>query len=101
MGADEGGGKAVHALPSLKCIKKLKQVSTLPPESVAFLGSGTCVSGSGDNSVHLLNFRRGSGGGTGSCCWCLFLTVYFLILVFMLLRIGLKGAALGQGSAEF
>lgn len=95
---DEGGGKSVWTLPGLSLVKRVNKISSLPVESVAFLGASTCVSGSGDNSIHLLNTK--GGGGAAGCLRFLLLAIMITFIVFLFLRIGLKGAAVGQGSGE-
>merc|ERR1712217_42140 len=95
---DEGGGKSVWRLPDLSLVKRKKNVSAFPPEAVAFLGGGTVVSGAGDNSIHLLNPK--GGGGAGGLIQFLFMTLIAAFIIFLFMRIGLKGAALNQGSGE-
>jgi len=93
------GTKKVFTLPSLKCIKKTKEVHDLPASSIAFIGEATVVTGSGDRSLHLLPFRAG-GGGFCSFINMMCLLMVLLVIVFFMLQIGVKGAALGQGSTS-
>jgi len=79
-------------------VKRAKNISAFPPESVAFLGGGTVVSGAGDNSIHLLNPK--GGGAAGGLIQFLFLIIVAAFIIFLCMRIGLKGAALNQGSGE-
>jgi len=91
------GAKAVYTIPGLKCVKKTKELHSLPSQAVVLVGEGTAVSGSGDRDLHMLKF---GGGGGGSWCCFLVLLVALLVVGFMVLRIGVKGAALGQGRTD-
>lgn len=93
------GAKAVYST-SMKKIAKTKEIHSLPVESLAFLGEGTVVSGSGDNSIHFLDIRGGASGGFGGLCYFFLFLLVILIVVAMVARIGVKGAMLGQGSVE-
>eukprot|EP00931_Biecheleriopsis_adriatica_P115335 TRINITY_DN91141_c0_g1_i1.p1 TRINITY_DN91141_c0_g1~~TRINITY_DN91141_c0_g1_i1.p1 ORF type:complete len:475 (-),score=68.97 TRINITY_DN91141_c0_g1_i1:114-1538(-) len=52
------GSKAVYALPDLQQVKKVGSVHELPGFAVTFLGTATAVTGSGDRSIHVLNFQK-------------------------------------------
>mmetsp|Transcript_52029 Transcript_52029/g.123880 ORF Transcript_52029/g.123880 Transcript_52029/m.123880 type:complete len:391 (+) Transcript_52029:82-1254(+) len=92
------GSKAVYSFPQLRCLKKTKALHELPAMEVIPLGEGTIVSGSGDRSLHFLDMRSRGGGLGGMCCWCLYLLIFVAVLL-MLGQIGLKGAALQQGTS--
>jgi len=91
------GAKSVYTCPGLSCIKKTKELHSLPAQAVAFLGEGTAVSGSGDRDLHLLNFKGGSGS---VLCYLFVLLLALMAVAAMVLRIGVKGASLGQGRLE-
>lgn len=91
------GAKSVYSCPGLGCIKKTKELHSLPAQSVAFLGEATAVSGSGDRDLHLLSFKGGSGS---VLCYLFVLLLGLMMVAAMVLRIGVKGASLGQGRLE-
>jgi len=89
------GAKAVYSFPNLKLMKKTKELHSLPAQSVAFVCQDTAISGSGDRDLHLLVIK----GGGGSPTYYLFILFLVVLLAgLMVVRIGLKGAALGQGT---
>lgn len=92
------GGKKVYSLPGLSCVKSVEAVHELPAPCAAFLGEATVVSGSGDRSINLMCFARGP-----LCGFTLFTMILvlltLLVVAFLSLRIGIKGALL-QGGAE-
>jgi len=91
------GAKAVYSFPSLSLIKKTKELHSLPAQSVTFVCQDIAISGSGDRDLHLLSVK-GGGGGLGMYIFMLLLVL--AIAGFMVMRIGLKGAALGQGTVQ-
>lgn len=90
------GAKVIYSYPGLKVKKKTKELHSLPCMMVCLTGEGTAISGSGDRDLHLLSTK---GGGGGSPIMYVFVLLSLLIFVaFMVFRIGIKGAALGQGA---
>lgn len=90
------GSKVVYSFPELRVIKKTKELHSLPAQSVVFVGE-TAISGSGDRDLHLLSV---SGGGGGSPMTYIFILLLAIVIAgLMVMRIGIKGAALGQGRA--
>uniref|UniRef100_A0A7S2F1Z5 Anaphase-promoting complex subunit 4 WD40 domain-containing protein n=1 Tax=Alexandrium andersonii TaxID=327968 RepID=A0A7S2F1Z5_9DINO len=92
------GGAKVYSLPTLRLLKGVKGVHELPAPGVAILGE-TVLSAGGDRTINLLSFSRSGGGGACATFlyMCILIAVLF-VLVYLTLRIGLKGAALQQGS---
>eukprot|EP00440_Ansanella_granifera_P044979 gb/GFBE01048744.1/.p1 GENE.gb/GFBE01048744.1/~~gb/GFBE01048744.1/.p1 ORF type:complete len:368 (+),score=84.73 gb/GFBE01048744.1/:1-1104(+) len=87
------GGKRVYSLPGLSCVKKAEDVHELPAPCAAFLGEATALSGSGDRSINLLSFKKGSLC-SAAVVYLLLMMVAMLIAALLVLRIGVKGAAL-------
>lgn len=95
------GGKRVYSLPKLKLVKNMKDVHELPAPCAAFIGEGTAVSGSGDRSIHIMRFGRGSGGSFGSTfMYMIAILIVFAVVLSFVIRIGLKGSVLDQGRGE-
>eukprot|EP00429_Kryptoperidinium_foliaceum_P067774 CAMPEP_0176054136 /NCGR_PEP_ID=MMETSP0120_2-20121206/26933_1 /TAXON_ID=160619 /ORGANISM="Kryptoperidinium foliaceum, Strain CCMP 1326" /LENGTH=374 /DNA_ID=CAMNT_0017387599 /DNA_START=31 /DNA_END=1155 /DNA_ORIENTATION=+ len=90
------GAKAVYSLPKLSLLKKTKEVHSLPAQRVAWVGE-TAISGSGDRDFHLLKV---GGSARSALCYVLIFFLMFAIMSLMVLRIGTKGAALGQGKSD-
>jgi len=90
------GAKSVYSLPGLSLQKKTKEVHSLPAQRVAFIGD-TAISGSGDRDFHLLKL---TGSSRSVVCIALMFLVVFAVVALMALRIGAKGAALGQGKSD-
>lgn len=91
------GGKKVYSLPTLRLLKGVKNVHELPAPGVAIVGE-TALSGGGDRTVHLLPFSRSGGGGCATFLHMCILLAMLFVLVYLTLRIGVKGASLQQGS---
>eukprot|EP00933_Yihiella_yeosuensis_P004451 TRINITY_DN108818_c0_g1_i1.p1 TRINITY_DN108818_c0_g1~~TRINITY_DN108818_c0_g1_i1.p1 ORF type:complete len:376 (-),score=79.10 TRINITY_DN108818_c0_g1_i1:102-1229(-) len=93
------GGKRIYDLASLSCIKKVENCHELPAPCGAFIGEATAISGSGDRTLHFMDTKKQSMMG-GALLYMLALLLTALIVAFMALRIGVKGAALGQGQGN-
>mmetsp|Transcript_18484 Transcript_18484/g.41832 ORF Transcript_18484/g.41832 Transcript_18484/m.41832 type:complete len:383 (+) Transcript_18484:68-1216(+) len=96
------GGKRVYRMPDLKVLKSVNGVHELPAPCMAFVGDMACSAG-GDRTINILSVS-GSGGGGGSTGSTLLYICFFLlvliVIAYLTLRIGLKGAALQQGHVE-
>lgn len=92
------GAKVVYSYPALKVVKKTKELHSLPSQRVAILADGTVISGSGDRSLHLLSLSSRGGSPMTYVLWFLFV---LLVVCVMVMRIGLKGARLGQDALGF
>merc|ERR1740121_2968437 len=91
------GAKVVYNFPSFGVIKKTKELHSLPAQSVTFVCQDIAISGSGDRDLHLLSVR---GGGGSSLSYIFILLLVIAIAGAMVVRIGVKGAALGQGTVH-
>jgi len=92
------GSKRVYALPDLRRVGSADGLHDLPAPGVAIVGQ-LAVSGGGDRTINILNFGRGGGGGSGSAFLYMCVILFALLVVaYLTLRIGIKGAALQQGS---
>jgi len=95
------GGKRVYSLPDLAKLKSVDDVHDLPAPCLVFV-SNAAVSAGGDRTINILSLSGKSGGGGGGS---LLLYIFFFLLVlavigYLMLRIGIKGAALQQGHVE-
>jgi hypothetical protein len=94
------GGKRIYSLPQLRVLKKADNIHELPAPALEFLGEGTAVSGSGDRCINMFTHIGKKSGGSGrGCLSILYLMVVFVILMlvlFLVFRIGVKGATLQQ-----
>jgi WD40 repeat protein len=90
------GSKLVFTLPDLRLLKNKKLAHDLPATGVGFVGDSTLVSGSGDRVINLMRFSKSGGGGLGFLQLLITLLV-FLATLYLVLRIGVKGAAIEQG----
>eukprot|EP00931_Biecheleriopsis_adriatica_P077076 TRINITY_DN50700_c0_g1_i1.p1 TRINITY_DN50700_c0_g1~~TRINITY_DN50700_c0_g1_i1.p1 ORF type:complete len:382 (+),score=70.72 TRINITY_DN50700_c0_g1_i1:79-1224(+) len=88
----------VFSVKTLKVVKSTQPLHTqsLPVSCVEFLDSRTIITGSGDKSFHITVLGKSGGGGScGACCYILFVLFVVAVVAFFILRIGIKGAALG------
>lgn len=93
------GEKRVYSLPRLKCLKQMKDAHDMPAPALAFIGDATVVSASGDYTIHLMKYGASDSGSSMLTCVVLVLII-MLTIVFLVMRIGIKGAMLQQGSIE-
>jgi len=95
------GGKRVYSLPNLKCLKKANNIHELPAPVATMMGEGTFISGSGDYCINILRFKVTSQGSScSSFLLFVLLLVAVLVVLYMVGKIGIKGAMLGQGGGE-
>jgi len=88
------GGIKVVSLPTLKVLGSAKGIHDLPAPGVALVGEAA-MSGVGDRTVNILNIG-GSGGGGGNLLYICFVLVVCMIIIWLTMSMGLKGAALQQ-----
>lgn len=93
------GEKRVYSLPRLKLMKQMKDAHDMPAPVLAFLGDATVVSASGDYTIHLMKYGAGDSGSSMLTCVAIIFAI-MLTLIYLLMRIGIKGAVLQQGSIE-
>mmetsp|Transcript_72595 Transcript_72595/g.200265 ORF Transcript_72595/g.200265 Transcript_72595/m.200265 type:complete len:381 (-) Transcript_72595:143-1285(-) len=92
------GAKKVYSLPDLRLLKGIDGVHDLPAPCVAFV-SENAVSAGGDRTINILHFSRYDGAGKGMMLLYMFIVLAMLFyFIYLTLRIGVKGAALQQGS---
>lgn len=90
------GKKSMHKLPGMKGTKKTKELHSLPAQRVAFCGKSTAISVSGDRDIHMLNV---SGSDSNFGFWVQVL-LFLCVLAYMVYRIGMTGAMVGQGRSD-
>lgn len=93
------GGKRIYSLPALRLVRGSENAHELPAPCVAFIGESTAVSGSGDRSINLFNYSRGSICGS-TIVYVLMLMLIFAIVAFLVLRIGMKAALLDHMKSQ-
>jgi len=90
------GKKVVLNMPTLKSIQKTKELHSLPSQCVAFTGECTAISVSGDRDIHLLKVSA-AGFDFG---FLVQIMLMLIVVTYLMFRIGLVGAAVGQGRTD-
>lgn len=86
------GDKKVYALPTFKMIGKVEGCHDMPASNVGFMGEATVISGAGDYSINIMEFRGGSGASNVMCILVALMLV--AAILFMVFRLGSAAAEL-------
>lgn len=90
------GSKKVYALPTFKMIGKIEECHDMPASNVGFMGETCVVSGAGDYSINVAEFRGGSGGSMMMCV--LVALIMIAGIFFMVFRLGSAAATLPENA---
>jgi WD40 repeat protein len=91
------GPKRIYSLPTLKVLKQKPSVHDMPANLLEFMGQDSAISASGDRVFHVLRAKGSAKSGGGSVVFMMFVLVVLMAVMYVLLRIGMKGGVLQQG----